>query len=232
MDGKLFLVPVTLGGEDYKQVLPEKVLQKILTLRYFIVEDLRSARRFLRLIDPKFPIDESQFFVLNEHTPETEIAGYLEPVEKGYDIGLMSEAGLPCIADPGSRIVLLAHSRNIVVVPLTGPSSIILALISSGLNGQRFTFHGYLPAKLPELQTALKEIEKRSIQGYTQVFMETPYRAQKLFSVITGSIDKNRMLCIATNITLPDEWIRTMKISQWKIKQPDLKDRLVIFALL
>lgn len=232
MKGKVFLVPVTLGGDDYRQVLPDKVLQKIATLRFFIVEDLRSARRFLRLIDPKFPIDESRFYILNEHTTEAETTDYLEPVEKGYDIGVMSEAGLPCIADPGSRIVQLAHLNNIVVVPLSGPSSIILALISSGLNGQKFTFHGYLPAKVPELKVALKEIEKRSLTGYTQIFMETPYRAQKLFDIITGSVDKTRMLSIATNITLPDEWIKAKKISEWIKNKPDLKDRLVIFSLL
>ncbi|HLN19706.1 MAG TPA: SAM-dependent methyltransferase [Bacteroidales bacterium] len=231
MKGKLFLVPVTLGDDDYEKVIPGKVLEIIRTLRHFIVEDLRSARRFLRLIDRNFPIDASEFFILNEHTGDKEISGYLDPAQDGNNIGLLSEAGLPCIADPGARIVAIAHTRHLTVVPLAGPSSILLALISSGLNGQKFTFNGYLPAKQAEVSPVLKELEKRASQGYAQIFMETPYRAQKLFTSILEVCDKSRKLCIATNITLPDEWIKTMTISQWIKNQPDLKDRLVIFVL-
>ncbi len=151
LKGQLYLLPVTLGDDDFQKVIPEKVLEKIRGLRYFIVEDLRSARRFLRLIDKKFPIDESTFLELSEHTSDPEYAHYLDPVINGNDMGLLSEAGLPCIADPGSKIVRMAHEKQIKVSPLTGPSSIILALISSGLNGQNFTFNGYLPIKPADL---------------------------------------------------------------------------------
>src|SRR5512133_2122899 len=147
MKGILYLVPVTLGGDDYKYVIPDKVLEIIRGLRFFIVEDLRSARRFLRLIDRQFPIDDSTFLELSEHTNDPEYLHFLDEAEKGNNMGLLSEAGLPCIADPGSLIVMMAHKKNIKVTPLTGPSSIIMALISSGLNGQSFSFNGYLPVK-------------------------------------------------------------------------------------
>jgi len=231
LKGKLYLVPVTLGGEDYQYVIPEKVLDAIKALRHFIVEDLRSARRFLRLIDRQFPIDESTFLELSEHTTDPEYLHYLDPAENGNDMGLLSEAGLPCIADPGSIIVRMAHEKNIKVTPLTGPSSIIMALISSGLNGQSFTFNGYLPVKPAELSAKLKDIEKKAASGYSQIFMETPYRAQRLFEMIISLCNKHTQLCIAENITLHDERIRTMSISQWKKNQPSLNDRLVVFVL-
>lgn len=229
--GRLYLVPVTLGDEDYNNVIPSKVLEKIRELRYFIVEDIRSARRFLRLIDKKFPIDESVFFELNEHTKEEEINNYLDPVMNGKDAGVMSEAGLPCIADPGSMIVRLAHKKNIKVTPLTGPSSIILALISSGFNGQNFTFNGYLPAKQQELPPKIKDLEKKASQGFAQIFMETPYRAQRLFEMLLATCNNETRLCIAENITLSDESVKTMKIAEWKKNPPLLKDKLVVFVL-
>lgn len=231
MKGTLYLVPVTLGGDDFEKVLPRKVIEIIKTLRYFIVEDIRSARRFLRLIDRQFPIDDTTFLVLNEHTSASGIQGYLDPVLKGSDMGLLSEAGLPCIADPGSQVVALAHIRQITIVPLTGPSSIILALISSGMNGQNFTFNGYLPVKQQALNAKLNELEKRASQGQAQIFMETPYRAQKLFETIISVCSNDRKLCIATNITLPDEFIRTMNIAEWKKNRPSLKNRLAVFVM-
>ena len=231
MKGTLYLIPVTLGGDDYQKVIPEKVLEIIRGLRNFIVEDIRSARRYLRLIDRKFPIDDSIFFELNEHTSDQDISHYLDPLLEGSDIGLMSEAGLPCLADPGSLIVAMAHNKNIIVSPLTGPSSIILALISSGLNGQNFTFNGYLPVKPAELSAKIRELEKRASQGYAQIFMETPYRTQKLFDTIMSNCNDNIKLCIAENITLPTESIRTKRISEWKKNQPSLNDRLVVFVL-
>ena len=231
MKGTLYLIPVTLGGDDYQKVIPEKVLEIIRGLRIFIVEDIRSARRYLRLIDRKFPIDDSIFFELNEHTGDQDISHYLDPLLEGSDIGLMSEAGLPCIADPGSGIVAIAHNKNITVSPLTGPSSIILALISSGLNGQNFTFNGYLPVKPAELSVKIRELEKRAQQGYAQIFMETPYRTQKLFDSIMTNCNDSIKLCIAENITLPTESIRTKRISEWKKNQPSLNDRLVVFVL-
>jgi 16S rRNA (cytidine1402-2'-O)-methyltransferase len=231
MAGNIYLIPVTLGGDDFLKVIPEKVISLTKLLRYFIVEDLRSARRFLRLIDKGFPIDDSLFMELNEHTAETEIADYLEPAVRGSDIGIMSEAGLPGIADPGAKIVALAHRMNIKVIPLSGPSSIILALISSGFNGQNFTFNGYLPVKPAEKSARIKELEKKAREGYAQIFMETPYRNQKLFDSVIASCNSDTMLCIAADITLPSEYIRSMKISDWKKNIPSLNDKLVVYIL-
>jgi 16S rRNA (cytidine1402-2'-O)-methyltransferase len=231
MSGRIYLIPVTLGGEDFLKVIPEKVISLTRLLRFFIVEDVRTARRFLRLIDKEFPINDTVFFELNEHTLDTELSEYLEPVLNGSDMGIMSEAGLPGIADPGARIVALAHQKKITVTPLSGPSSILLALISSGLNGQNFSFNGYLPVKPAEKASRLKELEKKSRTGYSQIFMETPYRAQKMFESIISSCDSNTYLCIAADITLPSESIITMKISEWKRNIPSLNNKLVVFIL-
>ncbi|MCE5347407.1 MAG: SAM-dependent methyltransferase [Bacteroidales bacterium] len=231
MAGKIFLIPVTLGGDDFHKVIPDKVIELIRLLRFFVVEDIRSARRYLRLIDKEFPINETVFFELNEHTGDADITQYLAPALSGSDIGVMSEAGLPCIADPGARIVSLAHQKNIIVTPLSGPSSIILALISSGFNGQNFTFNGYLPVKSAERSARLRELEKKASEGYTQIFMETPYRAQKMMESIIATCHNNTKLCIASDITLQSESIRTMKISEWKKNVPPLTDKLVIFVM-
>jgi 16S rRNA (cytidine1402-2'-O)-methyltransferase len=231
MIGTIYLIPVTLGGDDFLKVIPEKVISITRQLRFFIVEDIRSARRFLRLIDKGFPIDDTHFFELNEHTVDSEISNYLEPLLKGSDIGVMSEAGLPAIADPGAKIVALAHRRNIKVIPLAGPSSIILALISSGFSGQNFSFNGYLPVKPTERVARIKELEKMSRSGYTQIFMETPYRNQKMFESLISSCNNETMLCIAADITLPTEFIKSLKISEWKKNIPSLTDKMVIFIL-
>jgi 16S rRNA (cytidine1402-2'-O)-methyltransferase len=231
VNGRIYLIPVTLGGDDFLKVIPEKVISLTRLLRFFIVEDIRSARRFLRLIDKEFPINDTVFFELNEHTGESDIAHYLEPVLNGSDIGIMSEAGLPGIADPGARIIAIAHQKKITVTPLSGPSSILLALISSGLNGQNFTFNGYLPVKPAERSAKLRELEKKAGDGYAQIFMETPYRNQKMFESIITTCDNDIRLCIAADITLPTETIRTMKISEWKRDIPSLTDKLVIFVL-
>ncbi len=231
MKGRIYLVPVTLGGDDFKDVIPEKVIAITKRLRFFVVENLRSTRRFLRLIDKRFPIDESVFYEMSEHTVEKDISHFLEPVNNGHDIGLMSEAGLPGIADPGARLVALAHQNKIVVTPLSGPSSIIMALISSGLNGQNFSFNGYLPVKPPAREAKLRELERKAHEGYTQIFMETPYRNQKMLESILVTCHKDSMLCIAVDITLSTESIKTMRISEWKKNIPDLKDRLVIYVL-
>jgi 16S rRNA (cytidine1402-2'-O)-methyltransferase len=229
--GKIYLIPVTLGEDDFSFVIPEKVVAITMQIRHFIVEDLRSARRYLRLIDKGFPIDESVFFELNEHTVETEIKHFLAPVYSGYDIGIMSEAGLPGIADPGARLISIAHREKIKVTPLSGPSSIIMALISSGLNGQQFSFNGYLPVKPPERIAKLRELEKKAHEGYAQIFMETPYRNQKLLECILDTCQKETMLCIAADITLQNESIITMRISEWKMNIPDLNKRLVVYVL-
>lgn len=231
MKGRIYLIPVTLGGDDFLKVIPEKVISITKELRFFIVEDLRSARRFLRLIDKSFPIDDTVFFELNEHTGKSDISEYLEPAKKGNNIGLMSEAGLPGIADPGAKIVTLAHENGIEVTPLSGPSSIILALIASGLNGQNFTFNGYLPVKPAEKSTKLRELERKAVDGCAQIFMETPYRNQKLLETIVSTCQNETRLCIAVDITLPTETIKTKKISEWKRDLPSINDRLVVFVM-
>jgi 16S rRNA (cytidine1402-2'-O)-methyltransferase len=231
MSGRIFLIPLTLGGDDIGQVIPEKVLIQILKLRYFAVENIRTARRFLRLVDKKFPIDDTVFFELNEHSNENDITSFLSPVLDGTDLGIMSEAGLPAIADPGSLIVALAHKKNIRVIPLSGPSSIILALISSGMNGQNFTFNGYLPVKPSSRSARLRELERLSFKGQAQIFMETPYRNQKMLETIISVCDPGTKLCIASEITMPEEFIRTKTIAEWRKDPPSLTDKRVIYII-
>lgn len=223
---------MTLGGDDFLKVIPEKVITLTRHLRFFIVEDIRSARRFLRLIDKEFPINDSVFFELNEHTGDADIESYLDPLKKGSDIGLLSEAGLPGIADPGAKIVALAHKKRITVTPLSGPSSILLALVASGMNGQNFTFNGYLPIKPAERTAKLRELEKKAGEGFTQIFMETPYRNQKMLESVLATCHNDTLLCIAADITLPSEKVRTMRIAEWKKELPSLDDKLVVFLLL
>jgi 16S rRNA (cytidine1402-2'-O)-methyltransferase len=231
MSGTLFLIPVTLGSDDPSMVIPQGVLEITLTLRYFIVEEIRSARRFLRSIDKAFPIDESVFYILNEHTNSSELKKMLEEVIEGKDCGLLSEAGLPGIADPGSDLISIAHASGVKVKPLSGPSSVILALISAGMNGQAFTFNGYLPIKPGERVAKIKEIEARSLNGITQIFMETPYRNMKLFNDLLTNCRGTTRLCIAAGITLPDEFIVTKSIAEWKTGIPDIDRIPSIFIL-
>lgn len=231
MKGRLYLIPVTLGGDDYSEVIPEKVAVITRGLRYFVVEEIRSARRFLRQIDRTFPIDASVFFELNEHTDESEIGRFLEPLVKGHDIGLMSEAGLPGIADPGSKLIALAHRNKIRVTPLSGPSSIIMTLISSGFNGQNFTFNGYLPVKNDERTARIREIEKKAREGFSQIFIETPYRNQQLAGAILSVCSNDTMLCIASDLTMAGESIVSMSVGEWKKNPPQLKGKLAVFVL-
>jgi len=225
------MIPVTLGGSNYSEVIPEFVASITRKLRVFIVEDLRSARRYLKTLDKDFPINECSFLEMNKHTPDRHITDFLEPVLEGNDAGIMSEAGMPGIADPGAKLIALAHLKNIKVVPLVGPSSIILALAASGLNGQNFSFNGYLPVNQTERAAKIRELERRSASGSSQVFMETPYRNQKLLEAIVQICSNHTMLCIAADLTLPSEEIRTLPISDWKKNMPDLTKRLVIFIL-
>jgi 16S rRNA (cytidine1402-2'-O)-methyltransferase len=230
--GIIYLIPVTLGNSDPGLVIPEKVLSITRGLRYFVVENLRSARRYLRLIDKEFPINDTLFEELNEHTPDADIVSLLDPVAGGSDMGIMSEAGLPGIADPGARLVRLAHEKDIKVSPLSGPSSILLALISSGLNSQNFTFNGYLPVDPAARASSVRHLEKRSREGYSQIIMETPYRNQKLLETILNTCNERTLLSIALDITLPGENIRTRTISEWKKKPLPVNDHLAVFVLL
>ena len=229
--GKIYLVPVTLGNEDFNQVIPGPVLSVTRSLRVFAVEDLRSARRYLRLIDRNFPIDDSVFLELNEHTAEENIVHYLDHAMDGSDIGIMSEAGVPGLADPGAKLVAAAHRKKLKVVPLTGPSSIVLALISSGLNGQNLTFNGYLPVKPAERNARLRDLERKAREGYAQIFMETPYRNQKMLESVLQTCSGDTKLCIAADITLPGETISTMTISEWRKNIPSIGGHLVVINL-
>ncbi len=202
------------------------------SIKYFIVEDIRTARRFLKKIDKEINIDELIFFALNKHTDKNQISEYLKPVFEGNNIGIISEAGTPCIADPGNIIVGMAHNFNIKVVPLVGPSSIVLAMMASGLNGQNFAFNGYLPIKDNERKNKIKTLEIISAkENQSQIFMETPYRNNKLLKEILNTCRKDTFLCIASNITAKNEFIKTMTIDEWKTNIPDLNKKPSIFII-
>lgn len=232
--GTLYLIPVTLGNEAYEDVLPAEVVNIARTLETFVVENERSARRFLGSIKNIKPVRELELLSLNEHTSEKDIPALLAPLLAGKDVGVMSEAGCPGIADPGAKLVALAHRHGIRVKPLVGPSSILLALIGSGLDGQRFSFLGYLPAEKSARILKLKEIEKRSSgANETQIFIETPYRNQHLFEDIIANCQPHSMLCVATNLTLESESIQTKPIAEWKkALTPDLNRQPTVFLIL
>ena len=232
MPGTLFLIPVTLGDSPVQHVIPAYVLELIDRLDHFIVEDLRSARRYLKKAGITKAIDDLSFYLLNEHTEDQATEELLAVLANGNDAGLMSEAGIPAVADPGSGLVALAHRHGIRVVPLAGPSSILMALMASGMNGQSFRFHGYLPVKKPQRLNSLRKIEKIALEtGETQVFMETPYRNMSLLEDILGSCRDNTLLCIAADISLDAETIKTRTIREWKGKLPDIHKRPAVFLL-
>ncbi len=232
MKGTLYLVPNTLGNPDTKTTIPAIITEKINSISVYIVEDLRNARRYLKNLNRNIDIDQLIFHELNEHTPEGEIPGFLEQALAGSDTAVISEAGLPGVADPGAAVVRIAHEKGITVVPLTGPSSILLSLMASGLNGQTFTFHGYLPVKKPDRIRKLKEIEtvvQRT--GATQLFIEAPYRNNALLDDLLDHCNPSTKLCVAADITLNTEFIKTLTVKEWKIKKPALHKRPVIFLL-
>ncbi len=232
MKGVLYLVPNTLGNPDTTATIPTEITVKVRVIRVFIVEDLRNARRYLKSLDRSIDIDRLTFHELNEHTRDEEVPGFLEQAMKGQDTAIMTDAGVPGVADPGALVVRIAHERGIRVVPLTGPSSILLSLMASGLNGQSFRFLGYLPVKNPDRIRRIREIEKDLIRrGETQVFIEAPYRNDALVSDILDTCDPQTRLCIAADITLDSEYIRTCTITGWKGKVPSLHKRPVIFLL-
>jgi 16S rRNA (cytidine1402-2'-O)-methyltransferase len=233
MNGKLYLIPTPLGEEFLPDESSVQIAKVISTLNVFIVEELRTARRFLKKVYSAINIDTTTFYVLNEHTTAAEFETYLKISENGIDIGLITEAGCPAIADPGSQIVKIAHKKGIKVIPLVGPSSITLALMASGLNGQQFAFLGYLPIKPVERKAKIQQIEKRSkTENQTQIFIETPYRNISLFNELISTCNPETMLCIASNITQSDEYIATLKIKEWKTKTPDIHKKPAVFLLL
>ncbi|MBN1132911.1 MAG: SAM-dependent methyltransferase [Bacteroidales bacterium] len=232
MKGTLYLIPNTLGNPDPRLTIPESVSRLATRLSVFIVEDLRNARRYLKKLDPDLDIDALKFHIMNEHTPDGELHGMLTELMQGDSAGIISEAGMPGIADPGAKLVKLAHENDIRVLPLTGPSSIMMALMASGLNGQQFRFLGYLPVKKPERIKMLVELD-RIISGSheTQIFIETPYRNNALFDDIVKHCNPATLLTIALDISLESEEIHTWSIGTWKAKKPELHKRPAVFLL-
>lgn len=232
METALYLLPVTLGDTPLDKVLPAHNIEIISGVRHFIVENVRTARRFLRQADPKFDIDGSQFYELNKHTAPEDIAGYLQPLYDGHSVGVISEAGCPAVADPGADVVAIAQRKGLKVVPLVGPSSIILSVMASGFNGQSFAFHGYLPIKPDERARRLKQLEQRIYnEQQTQLFIETPYRNGKMVEDIIKNCRPQTKLCIAANLTCADEYVRTRTLKEWRGSVPDLSKIPCIFLL-
>lgn len=233
METALYLLPVTLGDTAIDKVLPAYNAGIIREIKHFIVEDVRSARRFLKKVDREIDIDTLSFYPLNKHTSPEDISGYLNPLAEGHSMGVISEAGCPAVADPGADVVAIAQRRNLKVVPLVGPSSIILSVMASGFNGQSFAFHGYLPIEPNERSKRLKELEGRIYSEHqTQLFIETPYRNHKMLDDILKACRPQTKLCIAANITCEGEYIKTRTVKEWKgTALPDLSKIPCIFLL-
>jgi len=228
----LYLIPCSLGETNFDRILPANNTQIVTELKHFIVEDIRSARRFLKKANPQIVIDELTFYVLNQHTTAAEISTFIKPMHVGNDMGVISEAGCPAIADPGADVVAIAQSQGFKVVPLVGPSSILLALMASGFNGQSFAFNGYLPVQPADRVKALKKLENRIYsENQSQLFIETPYRNMKMAEEILSSCQPTTKLCIAADITLETEFIVTKTVKAWKGNVPDLNKRPTIFIL-
>lgn len=228
----LYLLPVTLGDTAIDAVLPAYNCEVIRAIRHFIVEDVRSARRFLKKVDREIDIDALTFYPLNKHTSPEAISGYLKPLLAGESMGVISEAGCPAVADPGADVVAIAQRKNLKVVPLVGPSSIILSVMASGFNGQSFAFHGYLPIEPAERAKRLKQLEQRIYnEQQTQLFIETPYRNNKMVEDILHNCRPQTRLCIAANITCEGEYIRTKTVKEWQGHTPDLSKIPCIFLL-
>ena len=231
MAGKVYLIPTTMGDSGIDKVIPKDVIEIVKPLRFFIVEDLRTARRYLRKLDRTFDIDGSVFFEINKRTKQIELHKFFQ-AHKNKEIGVISEAGCPGIADPGADVVKLAHSNNVQVVPLVGPSSILMALISSGMNGQNFAFVGYIPINKTDRINRIKELENRSFREHqTQIFIETPFRNTHLFNDIIKNCNPNTKLCIATDISLETEFIKTKTIENWRKTKIDIAKRPTVFLI-
>lgn len=229
---RLYLIPAPLGENDPKEVIPQNVLDVACSLKCFVVEEIRTARRFLSSYGLKGHIDELSFTELNEHTQASEVEA-MAALFENQDVGLITEAGLPAIADPGAALVALCHRKGIEVVPLVGPSSLMLALMASGLNGQSFAFRGYLPVKTEERRSAIKSIEKTSAGSrQTQIFIETPYRNDSLMADLVSCLSASTRICIAADLTLPTQLIRTMTAGEWRKKPLTIGKRPCVFLIL
>jgi len=230
--GDLYLIPTLLGDQLPEMVLPSGTIHILQSLDIMIVEQVRTARRLLSKLHIPRAIDSIQFFELNKHTSPFEMKSFLQPLMEGKSIGLLSEAGMPCVADPGAVVVELAHQSGIKVIPLTGPSSIMLALMASGFNGQSFAFHGYLPIQTNEREQAIKSLEKvAGSTSQTQLFIETPFRNIQLFEAIIKYCQPETMLCIAANISLEDAFIRSQRIAAWRKFQPKIHKIPTVFLI-
>ena len=231
--GKLYLIPSPLGENDPSEVIPGPVLKSLEGFRTFVVEEVRTVRRYLSRAGLKGKIGDLEFHELNEHTDAATIEGYLKLFDDGNDVALISEAGLPAVADPGAQLVALAHRHGIEVIPAVGPSSLMLALMASGLNGQSFAFVGYIPARAEERRSRLRQLEKLSGQlRQTQLLIETPYRNDSLLGDILSVCSGNTRVCIAANITMPDAYIRTKTVSEWKKENIVIGKRPCVFLIL
>ena len=231
-NGKLFLIPTPLGDNPPLEVLPISVKKATEFIDYYIVENEKSARRFIKKITPKKSQPDLVLMKLDKYADELETRTYLDACEQGISVGLLSEAGVPAVADPGATIVKLAHEKGIQVVPLVGPSSILLALMASGMNGQNFAFNGYLPIDKADRKKAIKELERLSKEkNQSQIFIETPYRNEKMFTDLKSTLTPGTRLCIAADITLPEEYIKTYTVADWKKQNPDLHKRPAIFII-
>ena len=234
MPGKLILFPVPIGADDLAASLPASNLELLATCHTFIVEELRSARRFLKKAGYPYAIDDTVFLTLNEHTTHEEIGHYLDAIERGENIGLLSEAGLPCVADPGAMITKVAQRRGIEIVPLVGPSSLMLALMASGFNGQSFAFVGYLPVDKSKRAAAMRHLEERVKREHqTQLFIEAPYRNNQMLEALATTLNPQTMICVACDLTLPTQYIRTFTAARWQKERAkvDLHKRNTVFLI-
>ncbi len=232
--GRLILFPVPIGAEEMGYSLPAHNQELLATCHTFIVEELRTARRFLKKAGYPFPIDDTQFFELNEHTTHEEIGGYLDAIERGENIGLLSEAGLPCVADPGAMITKVAQRHGIEIVPLVGPSSLMLALMASGFNGQSFAFVGYLPVDKGKRAAAIRHLEERLHREHqTQIFIEAPYRNNQMLEALCTVLQPNTMICVACDLTLPTQHICSLPSGKWKTEREkiNLHKRNTVFLI-
>ncbi|MCD8184938.1 MAG: SAM-dependent methyltransferase [Rikenellaceae bacterium] len=230
--GKIYLIPTPIGERSVYEVMPQDNQRIIRSLDFFVVENLRSARRFLSKAGIGKPIDSLRLEELNEHTPPQEIEKLLEPILCGEHAGIVSEAGVPAVADPGADLVALAHRKNIEIVPLVGPSSILLSVMGSGLNGQSFAFNGYLSVKQPERNKAIRCFEIRALkENQSQFFIEAPYRNMKLLEDFLNTLNGQTRLSIAADVLQPDQLIRTQTVAEWKKEKPDIHKRPAIFGI-
>ena len=230
--GNLYLIPTRLGEDIKLEVLPISIKKIIESTNHYIVENEKTARRFIKKISPTKSQSSLHFETINKFTVESELPSFLDPCNKGFNIGILSEAGCPGIADPGAAVVTIAHEKNIPVIPMVGPSSILLAMMSSGMNGQGFSFNGYLPIDKQERKQKMRQLERISQeQNQSQIFIETPYRNQKVFEDLKSILSKSTRLCVAADITLTTEYIKTKTIDDWNKTTVDLQKRPCIFIV-